>query len=420
MKAAVDSVFRQTFRDWELLIVDDNSKDEEIYTFLNELNAMNENVHVHLTQLEDDFRSKHKMVSVMINIGLHYAAGTYITYLCDDDTFFPDRCEKMVNILDDWNHRGAVVCNVRWLTKDGRRKGQDTVKYNYPKPYEHGHQELLEMIAPSNFICHDCIMHRKTDMRWPEVDEDTPVDWRHWCAMANAGIKFRKLAWTGAEAFFPGSWREGMTLQEALNAKGITGGETMEKVQYAKNTGGKIEILDGGEVEVFPGDVIDAKKVTTPKGKLLPGFEYDRILRVPSIGLQQSVEGDEKDVEPEMVFPLAPKTETVVDGPKKLSKSIVTKKENLKKKFPFMQSHHDEVPSTYVQPEEEKKEETEVVETDDLTSRVDPIEGRIACKGGCGRSVSTSGKTGYCKECYPKFKRGDLNGDETTGECRGD
>jgi glycosyltransferase involved in cell wall biosynthesis len=95
LKRALQSVFDQTFTDWEILIVDNHSID----------NTTN------LIQSFNDPRIKlHKIhnegvVAASRNLGLKHATGEYIAFLDSDDWWLPKKLEESVKYMN----RGADV-----------------------------------------------------------------------------------------------------------------------------------------------------------------------------------------------------------------------------------------------------------------------------------------------------------------------
>ena len=94
---AIDSVIRQTWQNWELLLVDDGSTD-----------GSSQIAREYATQNPERFRylshANHANLgmSVSRNLGLHEARGHYVCFLDGDDVYFPQRLEKHARVLDMW------------------------------------------------------------------------------------------------------------------------------------------------------------------------------------------------------------------------------------------------------------------------------------------------------------------------------
>ena len=301
LQNAIESVFRQTFKHWEMIIVDDDSKDPRIHEFLTEL-AKDKYIQViRGGPANEQYRQQYKMVAVRINSALEFCSGEYITYLCDDDYFLPNRFQQMIDVFKSDREIDMVVNQVKWITWDGRFFDQDKVKYNYPKPYKPGHANLLKAIEPSNFIVHDCVMHKeivRKCCRWPvDMKDKTPVDWRFWLRLHDSeGYRIKKINEVGAIAYFPGTWKT-KTVQDVLQhrqdlreVKMVNRNRLREKrkedenrveaeedmTRMVVNTSGKrIQITTNNVPIRVPVDgEIEEKFVATANGGIMPGFSY--------------------------------------------------------------------------------------------------------------------------------------------------
>lgn len=87
LKLAVDSVLTQTFRDFELIVVDDGSEEDP-----------------HLAGVDDPriryVRQDHRGVSAARNHGIQLATGKYIAFLDADDLFMPEKLEVQVGQME--------------------------------------------------------------------------------------------------------------------------------------------------------------------------------------------------------------------------------------------------------------------------------------------------------------------------------
>ncbi len=86
---AINSLLAQTFEDWELIIIDDGSKDstqETISPYLSYTNILYRHF-------------PNSGVAVSRDRGSELARGRYITFLDSDDEYLPDHLESRANIL---------------------------------------------------------------------------------------------------------------------------------------------------------------------------------------------------------------------------------------------------------------------------------------------------------------------------------
>lgn len=89
LKKALTSVLNQSFKDFEVLIIDDCSQDET--SQIPEHSADRR-----IRYIRND---RNKGISAVRNIGIRNSKGTYIAFLDDDDEWMPDKLEKQMNLI---------------------------------------------------------------------------------------------------------------------------------------------------------------------------------------------------------------------------------------------------------------------------------------------------------------------------------
>ncbi|MCW5877454.1 MAG: glycosyltransferase [Anaerolineales bacterium] len=118
---ALESVFAQTYSDYEIIVVDDGSQDETPETLQPLVKAGKLR---YITQPASG-------VSAARNRGVAEAAGRYIAFLDSDDLFMPSKLEKQVALFERHPQLGFVHC---WFSKfddAGRDLGlRDTSRFD--------------------------------------------------------------------------------------------------------------------------------------------------------------------------------------------------------------------------------------------------------------------------------------------------
>ncbi len=103
---AIESVLDQTYQNTELIILDDNSSEQTIdviQSYCHHHNVIYWNSHIN----EADRKTLCRY-AWLINFGVReLSSGHYLTYLADDDVFYLDRLERMVDYLE--THDAQVV-----------------------------------------------------------------------------------------------------------------------------------------------------------------------------------------------------------------------------------------------------------------------------------------------------------------------
>lgn len=201
LRTAVDSVLGQSFEDWELLIMDDNSTDQKQLDYLLSLEGM-EKIKIIRSNIQDEERLKSVRYAVLINLAMTEAEGEYVTYLCDDDYFMPTRLEKMVKFLDEDKEKSVVygVQGTAYIQEDG-----STVS---------GEVRKAEAVL-DNADCvvdHSSVMHRREPFFEVGGWETAPEHWGHadgvfWEKLGKAGYKFYPInELLDVHVYHPGSW----------------------------------------------------------------------------------------------------------------------------------------------------------------------------------------------------------------------
>lgn len=97
---AIDSIVKQTYQNWVLIIVDDGSDDEETKRIINEI--QNPKIKV--------FHTEHLRPAGARNYGIQKAEGTYILPVDSDDRIHEEYMEKAVKMIESNPRIGVVYC----------------------------------------------------------------------------------------------------------------------------------------------------------------------------------------------------------------------------------------------------------------------------------------------------------------------
>lgn len=112
----VNSVLKQTCQDFEIVVVDDGSKDDGL--------ARLETVKDARIKI---IKQKNQGVSVARNTGVWNSEGEYIAFLDADDSWNEDYLEEMKRVIADYPQAGIYVTGYNVLMADGK------VKYSNPE-----------------------------------------------------------------------------------------------------------------------------------------------------------------------------------------------------------------------------------------------------------------------------------------------
>lgn len=141
LKRAVKSVLNQTYKNIELIVVDDHSTDRTIEW------CLENNITV--------FQSPYKGGNVARNVGIKHACGDYVAFLDDDDYWHQNKIEKQVNIANS-SRCDVIYCGIRKAIKYHNRLEYIDV---YPKNINKG--DVSHRIVQEIFTVTSALMIRR-------------------------------------------------------------------------------------------------------------------------------------------------------------------------------------------------------------------------------------------------------------------
>lgn len=178
LKEAVESVLKQTFNNFEFIIVNDASTDNSLKV----INGYTDK-RIKLVSLE-----KKSGIAKALNYGISISAGKYIARMDSDDICLPDRLKLQAEYLDKNSEVGILGTNAYLIDAFGRNIGKSI------KPSE---SYLLKWRAFAGFvIIHPAVMARTGIMQSYKYDENfqRSQDTELWSRLLfEAGVKFYNL-----------------------------------------------------------------------------------------------------------------------------------------------------------------------------------------------------------------------------------
>ncbi|MBN1796220.1 MAG: glycosyltransferase [Sedimentisphaerales bacterium] len=145
---AIQSVQNQTFKDFEVLVIDDNSTDDTQKC---------------ITIIKDGrihyLRNPRKGISSARNFGIENSKGKYISFLDSDDLWLPDKIEKQLEILSQ-DENLIVWSDASIIDAEGKEKGiLLTERYGAKKRKKSG--DIFLELLQGNFVSVQSIMLRR-------------------------------------------------------------------------------------------------------------------------------------------------------------------------------------------------------------------------------------------------------------------
>ena len=132
---AVDSVLNQTYKDYEIIIVDDGSDQltrEEICPYMEQFS--------NIRYLYQD----NKGPAAARNKGIEASSGEYIAFLDHDDIWLPNKLEVQMKLFNEGPSVGLVYCRFKYLYEDS-----GIIKEDY-REYCSG--QVLDRFLSKNYI----------------------------------------------------------------------------------------------------------------------------------------------------------------------------------------------------------------------------------------------------------------------------
>ena len=130
VKKALETVCAQTYRDYEIIVINDGSTDNSAMIAEEYLNGVEGISYKILFQ-------QNAGVSAARNSGVATSSGDYIAFLDADDWWEPTYLEKMAQLIEDYPEAGLYACNYVYY-KPGKTHvalNIPTGYINYPKAY---------------------------------------------------------------------------------------------------------------------------------------------------------------------------------------------------------------------------------------------------------------------------------------------
>lgn len=145
---AIDSVLAQTYKNYELLIVDDGSNDQTHELLSPLINSGKINY----------FQHQNRGVSAARNAGVQNARGELITFLDSDDEWLPHKLQQQLNFFAQNPHLQIVYGEELWI-RNGKRVNQKAI---HKKSGGHIFPACVQqcLIAPSSVMLSKNLFHQ--------------------------------------------------------------------------------------------------------------------------------------------------------------------------------------------------------------------------------------------------------------------
>ena len=127
IRRAIQSVLGQTYSNFELIILDDNSN-EETRTVIESYLQKDLRIRRYYSEVKDEDRWKEARYAALFNIGLAMARGELIAYLTDDDGYLLSKLEKMVKFFREHPAVKIAYNQQNYLPQNKTRRAYGVLK----------------------------------------------------------------------------------------------------------------------------------------------------------------------------------------------------------------------------------------------------------------------------------------------------
>jgi len=142
LKESIDSILNQTFKDFELIIINDGSTDQTSKILKQ---YVRKDLRIKI------FFQKNQGCTKSLNYGIRQARGKYIARQDADDISLSKRLEKQVEFLERNKNIGLLGCFAQVIDEQGNKKQKILGQYTIDK-------DLKRYSFWSNRFCHSTIM----------------------------------------------------------------------------------------------------------------------------------------------------------------------------------------------------------------------------------------------------------------------
>lgn len=179
VKEAINSILNQTYKNKEMIVVDDGSDDQNTVEVL--------------TSFGDKIKyyrlTENSGVAAALNFGLEHVSGEFIARMDADDVAMPERLQKQIKFFEDHPDIDVLGTECEVIDENGEIAGKMPLGY-------YSDSEIKAKLIFENSLIHPTIMMRRAliDSGWRYDKAYYAEDLDLWTRMASKGIKFANLS----------------------------------------------------------------------------------------------------------------------------------------------------------------------------------------------------------------------------------
>ena len=113
LEESINSVINQTYKNWQLYVIDDNSKDKSLQVL---------EKFSHLEKIKIIKLNKNKGPSFCRNYGMRISNGKYISFIDSDDVWFNTKLTNQINFMENNNLNFTYTDYVPFFESNNKKK----------------------------------------------------------------------------------------------------------------------------------------------------------------------------------------------------------------------------------------------------------------------------------------------------------
>lgn len=153
LEKSVSSILHQSYQNFELILIDDNSTDNTP-NLINKFKKTDNRLRVIRNQ-------KNQGLTKSLNLGINLAKGKYIARLDAGDIALEKRFEKQLNYIENNFNVFLVGSGVEKINEDGEAFNRYLPNYKY--------SQICDILPKRNVFYHSSILFRNQGMRYREM-----------------------------------------------------------------------------------------------------------------------------------------------------------------------------------------------------------------------------------------------------------
>ena len=178
----IESVMNQTYSAWEMLVIDDGSKDNSIEV-INEYTKKDSRIKLLTHQ-----NNANKGLVETLKLGIYQAQGEYIVFLESDDYIRRDYLEKKLASFKKYKNVGLIYNDIQTFgaKQTLKRKLYFWLVNHHWKTHNYPHN-ICELLYLRNYVpTFSCVMLKKellSNLNWESPDKAC-IDWWLWAQIS--------------------------------------------------------------------------------------------------------------------------------------------------------------------------------------------------------------------------------------------